>query len=471
VKKPRLKLILVNQLTVKSKSSFCRVYNKVQYKSLRKTTHRKIRNKSCPWLNSDIKKLSYHRDYLKKQAVKLNSDIYHEAYKKCKNQVTKLIRSSKKHYYQTKLENSKNSKDSWKYINELLNRKPKRTAVNQLRVDEQTVTSNENIANEPNKFFREIGPKLAEKIPTNNVDHLQYITPCTSRFAFKQISVEDLTNVLNRMKTKKAEGPDKITNKLLKAAGYTIYESLLYIFNLVLVTGIFPDDLKQSRVTPIFKDGDKSECGNYRPISVISAIAKVLEMLISDQLAVYLNDNNIIVKQQSGFRKCHSTEIALLHITDQYLLNMDKGILNGVLILDLKKAFDTVDHQILISKLNIYGIGGVALNLFKSYISNREVIIQRCKIQGIDSQPNVITCGVPQGSNLGPLLFSVYINDIPNCLEETQASMFADDTSISSSGTSLLEIENKINNDLHNVYIWLETNNLTLNTEKTEFML
>ena len=148
----------------------------------------------------------------------------------CKSQVTKLIKSSKKHYYQTKLENSNNSKDSWKYINELLDRKPKRTAVNQLKVDGQTVAGNENIANEFNKFFCEIGPKMAEKIPTNNVDHLQYITPCTSLFAFKQISVKDLTNVLNKLGTKNAEGPDKITNKLLRAAGYTIYESLLYIY-------------------------------------------------------------------------------------------------------------------------------------------------------------------------------------------------------------------------------------------------
>jgi retron-type reverse transcriptase len=255
---------------------------------------------------------------------------------------------------------------------------------------------------------------------------------------------------------------------LLNAAGYTIYESLLYIINLVLATGIFPDNLKQSRVTPIIKDGDKSECGNYRPISVILAIAKVLEMLISDQLALYLNDNNIIVKQQSGFQKYHSTETALLHVTDQYLFNMDKGILNGVLFLDLKKAFDTVDHQILLSKLKTYGIAGVALNLFKSYISNR---IQKCTIQGIDSQPNKVTCGVPQGSNLGPLLFSIYINDLPNCLEETKASMFADDTNISASGSSLLEIQNKLNNDLSNVNTWLEANKLTLNAEKTEFML
>jgi hypothetical protein len=142
--------------------------------------------------------------------VKLNSATYHEAYKKCKNQVTKLIRSSKTHYYQKKQENSKNSKDCWKYINELLNRKPKRTAVNQLKVNGKTITGNKNIANEFNKFFCEIGPKLAEKIPTNNVDHLQYITPCTSQFEFKQISVEDLTNVLSRIKTNKAVGLDKI---------------------------------------------------------------------------------------------------------------------------------------------------------------------------------------------------------------------------------------------------------------------
>ena len=169
-------------------------------------------------------------------------------------------------------------------------------------------------------------------------------------------------------------------------------------------------------------------------------------MLISNQLAFYLNDNNIIVKQQSGFRKCHSTETALLHMTDQYLLNVDKGILNGVLFLDLKKTFDSVDHQILISKLKIYRIGGVALSLFKSYLSNR---IQRCRIQGVDLQPKKIKCGVPQGSNLGPLLFLVYINDLSNCLEETHASIFADNTSISSSGDSLLEIENKTNNHLH----------------------
>ena len=140
---------------------------------------------------------------------------------------------------------------------------------------------------------------------------------------------------------------------------------------------------------------------------------------------------------------------------------MDKGILNGVLFLYLKKAFGTVDYQIPISKLKIYGFEGVALNLFKFYLSNR---VQKYRMQGADSQPKKITYGVPQGSNLGPLLFLVYINDLPNCLEGTQASILQTTPSISGSGDSLLEIENKINNHLHNVNIWLEANKLNLNT-------
>ena len=179
---------------------------------------------------------------------------------------------------------------------------------------------------------------------------------------------------------------DKISNKLLKAAGQSIYETLLYIFNLILETGIFPEDLKQAKVTPVFKADDKSDCGNYRPISVIPAIAKILEKLISDQLIEYLNHNNIISNQQ---------KTALMQITDQYLLNMDEGMTNGVLFLDLKKAFDTVNHEIPLAKLQLYGVQGVALQLFKSYLSNR---MQTCIVQGTNSHLNKITCGIPQGS-------------------------------------------------------------------------
>ena len=413
---------------------------------------KKVRNKRCPWLNNDIKKLSYHRDYLKKKAIQFNSPTYHQAYKKCRNQINRLIRNTKGHYYKTKLENSKGSKDSWKYINELLNRKQNTSAISQLKIDGQIVTGPKNVANEFNKYFCEIGPRLAQNIPSNNHDPLKYVRPSSSEFMFRQISEKELINALSKTKLNKSAGLDKISNKLLKAAGQSICETLLYIFNLILETGIFPEDLKQAKVTPVFKADDKSDCGNYRPISVIPAIAKILEKLISDKLIEYLNNNNIISNQQSGFRKSHSTETALMQITDQYLLNMDEGMINGVLFLDLKKAFDTVNHEILLAKLQLYGVQGVAFQLFQSYLSNR---MQTCIVQGTNSHLNKTTCGIPQGSNLGPLFFTLYINDLPNCLKQTQASMFADDTNISTFGSSLPEIENKINNDLHNVNSWL----------------
>ena len=239
--------------------------------------------------------------------------------------------------------------------------------------------------------------------------------------------------MLQSLKLSKASGLDKISNKLLKAAGYTINESLLYIFNLVLPTGVFPDELKMAKVTPIYKEGDKSNCGNYRPISVLPAIAKILEKLICDQLGEFLNENNIISKQQSGFRKRHSTETSLLQTTDKWLMNIAKGLINGERLLDIKKAFDTVDHQILLSKLEVYGIRNQALSLFKSYLDNRTQICMCSRGNRIRAKKKLYV--VFQGIKFRtPVVFPQYINDLPNCLLNTQASMFADDTNLSTSG-------------------------------------
>ena len=180
-----------------------------------------------------------------------------------------------------------------------------------------------------------------------------------------------------------------------------------------------------------------------------------------------MQEKNIIIDDQSGFRQHHSTETILLDSTNEWLKNMDKGLMNGVLFLDLKKAFDTVNHKILLHKLELYGVRGRSQKWFRSYFSNRK---QVCAVNGKLSHEKEIHCGRPQGSNLGPFLFLLYINDLPRCLETSKARLFADDTTLSAAGLTVDEIETKLNH-LINVDQWLIANKLTLNESKTEFII
>ena len=280
------------------------------------------------------------------------------------------------------------------------------------------------------------------------------------------MSEVDVFQLLITLKISKACGHDKIPPKLLQDSAVVIAPILTHIFNQSINTGVFPNG--KIIISPLYKSGSKTECSNYRPISVLSTVAKIFEKLISVQLYEYLENNAILASQQSGFRKKFSTETAMLDVTNKWLINMDRGYLNGVIFLDLKKAFDCVDHEILLKKLILYGCNGLTLDWFRSYLTNRT---QMCKIAQTVSGEAVITCGVPQGSNLGPLLFLIYVNDLPNCLSFSNASLFADDTNLTTSGISAEVAQSQLNEDLENVHRWLLANKLTLNIDKTEYML
>ena len=425
---------------------------------------RRVKSEYKPWLTNEIKQISYHRDYLKKQSIKLRSANYDKAYKRCKNKLNNLIKETKQEYFRDKLSNAKNSKESWRTINELLNKKPKTSEVKELDINGQLITDDDKIADAFNQYFSTIGSTLSDKITGNCTDPMNFVTPLDgSILNFTSITLQETIGALNEIKTKKSPGLDGISIRLLKDASNIVAGPLVNIFNVSLQRAIFPNDWKLAKATPIFKEGNKADCENYRPISVISAVAKLFEKLVYLQLSSFLRLNGILVEQQSGFRHQHSTETALLSSTNEY-----RGLLSGVLFLDLKKAFDTVDHHILLSKLELYGIKGTSLKWFESYVSGRSQI---CSVNSKMSAVRQIKCGIPQGSNLGPILFLLYINDLPNCLETTKANLFADDTSLSCEGFSPYEIETKLNKDIENVHRWLTANKLSLNMKKSEFMI
>ena len=270
------------------------------------------------------------------------------------------------------------------------------------------------------------------------------------------------------MSTNKATGMDQLSIKLVKLAAPLITHAMTVMFNKLIALGTFPCEWKISKVTPVYKSGVREVMNNYRPISVISVVAKAVEKLVYNQLYEYFINNDMLTTSQHGFRPNHSTVSAILEIANKWFQNIDIGQLNGVVFLDLKKAFDTVDHGILPHKLYLYGIKGVAFNWFRSYSSNRK---QYCQVNDHLSNPLEMICGIPQGSILGPLLFLIYVNDLPNCLKYTKCNMFADDTQIDASSNNIESIANTLNADLANVSDWMKANKLSLNTSKTKYMI
>ena len=214
------------------------------------------------------------------------------------------------------------------------------------------------------------------------------------------------------------------------------------IINQSFITGKYPDALKISKVIPIHKNGDTSDLNNYRPISLLSIFDKIMEKLMHKQLYDFLQEHNILFQNQFGFRKNNSTTFALLQITDKIKETIDNKKYGCGIFIDLSKAFDTVNYEILLRKMEHYGIRGVALDWFTSYLSNRK---QYVYLNGEPSQLDNTTCGVPQGSVLGPLLFLIYINDLPNISEVLQFYLFADDTNIYYEAESIDKLEKIIN--------------------------
>ena len=429
---------------------------------------RRVRGEFAPWLNQSIRNLMRERDLAKRAAEK--SPEKWSLYKQLRNKVTKEIRVAvQSHYHGLINENKDNPKKMWQTINNVLDRSSKSTMPASLDIGGKKLTKEGDIVEALNHHFVSVGPKLASKIEQNaNDDPLQHINNEPTTMRLTPVDDNYVPKAIKQLKNGKAPGPDKIPIILIKDAVDLISKPLTLIFNSSLWKGIFPDVWKLARVTPIFKSGSKSVANNYRPISVISVFSRILERIVHDQVYEYLKVNKVLTMSQSAFQKLCSTITSLIDSTDYWYENIDHKQLNLAIFLDLKKAFDTVDHKILLEKLRKYGIRELSGDWFESYLKNRR---QYCAANGYESRPRTVTCGIPQGSCLGPLLFIIYLNDFEKCLKVSKAGMYADDTHVTVTSMNVEELVHKAQEELTQISEYMRLNKLSANPQKTEYMI
>ena len=363
------------------------------------------------------------------------------------------MKCSRKKYFSDKLLETKGDvKGTWKVLNSVLGKRSNTTQINSLVIDNQEITNPEDIVTDLNKHFTNIAEKNLKESEQDYcrndkfhsvLDYNSKLSRSGERFRFVQIS--DTRNAVSGLKNSKS---GTLPAKFLKDCIAVVASSLSLIFNKSIHLGIYPNNLKIARICPICKGKDsKSNPDNYRPISILSVIARTFEKLVHDQLSEFFKDS--FYKFKSGFRQNHSTQTALLSNTNEWFVNTDKGKYNLVVFIDLRKAFDTVNHDILIFRLRHYGIIGTELKWFKSYLSNRQ---QYCSLSGSKSHLALLTSGIPQGSCLGPLLFLLYIDDIHCPIQNSKTKIYADNTNVSNSSPLL---EKEVNDDLYRLCCWL----------------
>ena len=284
----------------------------------------------------------------------------------------------------------------------------------------------------------------------------------------------ELSKIICKLKCKTSSGYDGISNTIIKELEATLVGPLEIIINMSLQTGIFPEQMKHADVVPLFKGENEHILGNYRPISLLLALSKILEKVIYGRVYNFLNDTNQIYKSQYGFRSKHSCEHTISELVGTVLKGLETNKSTISIYLDLLKAFDTLEHSTLFRKLECYGIRGVALDWFKSYLANRTLRVKcntRSSIENTISDSHKVMFGAPQGSCLGPLIFLIFCNDLYLNLTHSSCILFADDTTIFASGKNERLLICSLEHDLETVSDWFKANKLTLNKNKMVCML
>ena len=410
-----------------------------------------------PYITPALKRSINEKNRLARLAKKWPL-TYREVYKRYRNNLTKTLKTAKNEYYKTKLKNNQgNPKSHWDTINSILGRSKSNYSIS---LDPPV----DNITEAFNDHFMLLST-LDDSC--RNTDYRIYLTfsPDYSMYMMPT-NISEIKKCLQALKSN-TPGVDEISPRILQHVNEALAVPLTHIVNLSLKHGIFPDHLKKAKVIPIYKAGNRCDISNYRPISILPAFSKVYEKIIANRLINYLEKNNLLTTFQHGFRANRSTESAVLHFVNSvYKFLEEKYFVVGVFV-DLSKAFDSLNHDILLEKLQNIGIRGLAYQLFCSYLNNRSQFVQ---CNNASSGFQSITRGVPQGSVLGPILFLIYINDIINASSKFQFIMYADDTNLLLADKDINSLHFHLSTELNSVSQWLKSNKLKLNVKKSHYI-
>ena len=412
------------------------------------------------WFNNKLKNLRTKRNKAHEDWMKDKSNFSaKEKFKDARLQFEKNFRLTKAMYYKNKFTSFKRDKRQiYNMLNELTGKKNESKKIPILEscrnnVENPSLRDNAAVFN---KFFANIGSEISKHL---NGEFVCLVPKAQQSMFLFQAKEREVAEIINNLENKFSSGDDDISNVLVKVSAPVTARYLTFLINLSMNKGEFPIELKKGKVIPMHKSGSKLDENNYRPISLLNVWSKIYEKVVYKRVYSYLEKFSLLYCKQFGFRTKHSTVDALVEFTEKVRFNRTTNEVR-TFFLDLSKAFDTIDHNLLIRKLENYGIRGNSLNWFKYYLKGR---IQRVKLNNVSSGWEEIVCGVPQGSILGPLLFIIYVNDMPLVCRHLEAILFADETNLSAIGLHCVDIEE----DIKKVNDLLNSNKLVVNVSKT----
>ena len=425
----------------------------------------KIKKYKEPWISQELLELIKDKDTLLKKAKRTKLPGDWETAKRYRNDCLTRIRRAKADFITSELDDHKNdSKKFWMNIKEVLpikNKSNKKILLTNL--DTQEAVEDADTADYVNTFFAKIGPKLAADFNTPwffegvvNNNKIDDITAAS----------EEILKLCKEIDVGKSSCIENISSQVMRDALVHLNDKFTMLINKSLSLGLFPHAWKYAKVCPLFKGGNRNLVGNYRPVSLLPIPSKIIEKIVHDRLSRFFEENEVLDPNQGGFRKGHSTINTISKLTHDIFEGINNGIITTTCFIDMAKAFDTVNHKILCSKLNEMGITGNTLTWVKNYLSERK---QCTDANGVTSEQLDITCGVPQGSILGPLFFIVYVNDIKSSLKHCKHLLYADDTVLYITG-ELQRSTGDLQSDLSRFKSWCDRNQLTMNIKKTKYV-